>query len=316
MNENRKKCWLYAVLTLGASAGAAYFQHILNRDYADLEKGLYEIDATAPGAFYVFLVVAVLLMLTPVFTLRQDSLPKELKHGGLLTRFTAVASAVVLIISSVSYLMSYKANSPMVGEVDTAEKLTLLCSVLAFPAAIYFFSVAFSGKTKSKFSPFLSFFPVLWTLSYLMSVYFDRSMIINSPIKTLEQLSIIAFMVYQLFESRAMLGKSKGALYFCLSNITVILLSAAFVSKLIPVVLGAETLAVSYVYIIYFCVSALYIFARITDFASVSDGGSMHPKKIFPNIIPQNEELFTEEEDEEYSEEVSFDNEGQDTENK
>jgi hypothetical protein len=42
----------------------------------------------------------------------------------------------------------------------------------------------------------------------------------------------------------------------------------------------------------------------------------MHPKKIFPNIIPQNEELFTEEEDEEYSEEVSFDNEGQDTENK
>ena len=183
----------------------------------------------------------------------------------------------------------------------------LACSVLAFPAAIYYFSVAFSGRTKSKFAPFLSFFPVVWTLIYLMSVYFENGMIINSPIKTLEQLALISLMLYQLFESRAMLERSKGSLYFGISNITVILLSAAFVSKLIPLFTGEQTISIAFAYTIYFGVSALYVFARITDFAAKSDGGNTLHKKVFPNILPQNEELFTEDEGEDYTEDDAFD---------
>lgn len=311
MNENKKKCWLYAVLTLGASGAAAYFQYILNRDYADTEYGLYEIGSSAPGAFYIFLAVAGLLMITPVFTLRQDSLPVGLKHGGILTSITAIASAVFMIISSVSYLMSNKDSFLAFGGMDTATKLMLVCSVIAFPAAVYYFSVAFSGKSKSRFAPFLSFFPVIWTLAYLMAIYFDRGMIINSPVKTLEQLAIISFMLYQLFESRAMLEKSKSALYFSLSNITVILLAAAFISELIPVAMGTKQIGVSYVYIIYFSVSSLYVFARSVEFAAISDGVVVRTKKLFPNIIPQNEELFSEDEADADEEEMAFDVEGE-----
>ena len=168
-----------------------------------------------------------------------------------------------------------------------------MCVLLGFLAAIYYFIVAFSGRSKSSFAEWFSFFPMLWTLCYLLSVYFDHTALINSPIRVIQQLALIVFMVYQLFETRAMIGRAKPSLYFAVGGLAVLFLGTAFIPEIIPVLKGAVKLTYDKAYYLYGSLAMLYVFGRMIDFAFMC-GGKERPVLI---KFPQNDALFTEEED-------------------
>ena len=278
MNENKTKTWLYVIITVIVSAVAVVFQTILNNYYIEAETGLYEYGAQTPSAFYIFMGVALFLTVTASFVLRRDSLPKELNYSSIFTSLVSTLVACSLIFLAVVYIMSNSGGATLL-EKTAAFKLKNVCMYLSFPTAIYYFIVAFSGSSRSKFTAWFSFFPIIWTLSYLMSVYFDHSVLMNSPKRTLTEFALIILMLYQLYETRALIGKSKGVLYFILSNAAVIFLSAAFIPDVITFIKGDIRLSVDVLSSISIASMGLYVLSRAMSFAVHSDGEQVANKK-------------------------------------
>ncbi|MBR5322022.1 MAG: hypothetical protein IKU48_00550 [Clostridia bacterium] len=298
MNENKKIARLYVFLATAIAIAAVLFQYILYENYLELDTGIYIHNAKTPGAFYIFIIVAVILMATPALIFRKDLLPTELKRGTFITAITALLSAGTVAFCSISFFMDKSKISLITGvNLDTVEKIKTACAVVGFLAAVYYFFVAFSGENKSNFITFLSFFPVIWTLLLLMCLYFDRSGVINSPIKVLKQVALIVFMLYSLFEARASLGKSKPIIYFVFSNLAVIFLSAAFVPEIIYILRGTIELTVDSVFSIYCGASVLYILSRSIAFAESSNGNIVYAKK--KSSHKHKDSLFEPEEDSE-----------------
>lgn len=280
MNENKKIARLYVFLTAIIAAVAVVFQYILYENYLEIDTGIYIHGAETPGAFYIFIFIAVVLLMTPVLVFRKDLLPNELKRGTFLTSVTSLLSAAASAFIVVSY---FKGNDVVVAVTNpamtTIEKLKFACVIIGVLVSFYYFAVALSGKTKSDFISFLSFFPVIWTLLFLMCLYFDRSGVINSSVKVLRQVSLIVFMLYELFETRASLGKSKPTIYFILSNLAVVFLSIAFIPEIIYILQGTLELTVDSTFSIYCGVSVLYVLSRSIAFAESSNGNIIYAKK-------------------------------------
>lgn len=300
MNENKTKAWLYVIITVIVSAVAVVFQTILNNYYIEADTGLYEYGAQTPSAFYIFIGVALFLTVTASFVLRRDSLPKELNYGSIFTSLAATLVACSLIFLAVVYIMS---NSGEVSlfERTAAIKIKNVCMYLSFPTAIYYFIVAFSGSSRSKFTAWFSFFPIIWTLSYLMSVYFDHSVLMNSPKRTITELALIILMLYQLYETRALLAKSKAVIYFILSNAAVIFLSAAFIPEVIAFVKGEIKLSVDVLSSVCLGAIGVYVLSRAMSFAVHSDGEQIVNKKSLKKLVAPGasakDDLFEPEED-------------------
>ncbi len=294
MNENKKVAWLYVVLTMIISGVAVLFQFILDKFYLEAELGLYKSEVLTPEAFYVYLTVAVFLVISSVLIVRRDALPKDIKHGFWFTTLTSFAAAAVMIFSAVSFFMSDSIGIAYGAAAITVYKLRYACSVIAFPTGIYYFAVAFSGKNKTNFTSVLSFFPIVWTLLFIMSVYFDHSVLINSPVRVIQQLALIVLMLYQLFESRTLLGISKPILYFIFANLSVLFLSTAFIPEVISLVNGTAEFSLQTTYYLYGSVVSLYVLSRCIGFAVLCSGGEKKKETHKPKA---KEDLFTADDD-------------------
>ena len=287
MNENKKISWLYVGLTVIISAVATFFQYIVKNNYIDESVDLYKTGMVTPEAFGIFMVIAVLFIITPAFIMRLDAMPKQLKYGSFLTSIISIASAFLVLVTAVMFFMSKGSASELGNTQIMVYRLRFACSVIALPTAIYFLIVGFTTKKNNDVISWFSFFPIIWTLVYIMSVYFDHTSVINSPLRIVQQTALIVLLVYQLFETRCHIGKSKPVVYFILSNLTILFLSTAFIPDLADLLLGKAKLTLDMSYSLYGCVLALYVFARSVDFAI---GCNLDGKKIFSRkSTPQND---------------------------
>jgi len=267
MKENRKYTSLFIVLTLLLSVVAVWFQTILVEHYIEAETGLYKVGVITPEAMCIFVILSVLLISTVSFVIRMDAIPFGLKPWSVNTCITSIVSGAALGLTSVLYFLSAK-NVVVPG--STAEligKLSFAVAILGVPAALFYLTNAFTFRQKPRFVLFLSFFTVLWTLIYLMSLYFDQSVFMNSPVKVIREISLVFLLLYQLFEIRALLGKPKAALYFMFSLITVFMLSTAFVPAFIDFIQSGNKIDLEVSCLIYIMSMILYVFSRAVDFA-------------------------------------------------
>lgn len=298
MNENKKIARLYVFLTVIIAVVAVIFQYILYENYLEIDNNIYIHGAKTPGAFYIFIFIAVILLATPALIFRKDLLPNELKRGSFLTAVTSLLSAGTVAFMVVAYFKDNNVISAVTDSaLNTIEKLKLACVIISIFVFAYYIAVALFGKNKSGFITFLSFFPVIWTLLFLMCLYFDRSGVLNSPVKVLRQVALIVFMLYELFESRASLGKSKPIIYFIFSNLAVVFLSVAFVPEIIYILQGTLELTVDSLFGIYCGVSVLYVLARSVAFAESSNGNIVYMRNKHSHKTKEKGGLFNPDED-------------------
>lgn len=303
MNENKKVSWLYVALTPVIASVAVIFRMILKQYYIDASNGLYERNTVTPQVFGIFVAVAVVFILTSAFVMRMDAMPKQLKYGSVVTAVSSVIVACLLVVCAITFFTAKKDIIMPGSAEETVYKLRFICSVLAIPSAAYFFAVAFTGKNKNEVLSWLSFLPIALELAYLMAIYFDKSFMINSPERVYKQIAVIVLMVFQLFETRYHIGKSKPIIYFILSNATVLLLAIAFVPDVILFVKGSEKFSVTMAYALYGTGMALYALTRNVDFAL---GCNFEAKKT-SNKPPKNDLFTPDEDDEEETEEENND---------
>lgn len=138
--------------------------------------------------------------------------------GGVFCGLTVAASFVITLI-----------EQPFTGY----GTLDILCLVLLLPAALYFI---LGVAVKLTYTPkvLLGFSIILWSAVNLLKLYFDLTYTINNPAKVSEQLLSISFMLFFLYECRAIIGKGRPAVQLAVGNIAIVL---SFVS-VIPNVLA------------------------------------------------------------------------------
>ncbi len=271
MKGNKKFALLYVFLAVVLSAGAVYFQHILNDYYLEKRSGHYIADVLTPEIFVIYTVLSVLLLLTVVFVLRFDTMPREMRKGSVNTAFFSAIVALVWVFVAIVFFMNNKTVLVPGSSEQMVYRLRMIACVTAFPSAVYFLLTTMSGKNGSKFLSFLSFFPLITTLFLVMSLYFDRSVLINSPVKSFQQVAFIVLMLYLLFEIRTFIGRTKIVMNLILSLISTLFLSGAFVPGVIDIVMGKANLSPNNVHCLIGGVMALYTLSRAIDIALSAD---------------------------------------------
>jgi len=239
MNQTTKqkgKALLLALTVLSAVIAAvlAVWQSILLANDFDYLTHTYSADSLSPKALTLLLVLASVFFLSTLLWRKKEE-ESDFPSGGFLSCFAAILCGMLLLTAAglFFYRMVFS-NLPFAGSPDRAVYgLRLLSAFLALPAAAYFFRIAFSRKPLSRNAVLLSFAPVAWTGAFLICVYYDKTVRINSPLRILEQMALIALMLAFLYESRFHMGKPKAQVYTALSLTALPLLATAAIPRLV-----------------------------------------------------------------------------------
>lgn len=281
MNESGKKIAsiIYLLVTAVIAGVAVIFQNILVKHYYESGTGLYKAGTVAPQAFFVYLVISVLVMVAFAVALSEENCSNEMGGSSFLTGIISFCSAVVIIYSGISFFMAEREVFIPGSTEQIIYYFKLLGSVVAIFAGLYYFMAAFSGKTKSKLLPGFSFFPMIWTWFYLLSMYFDHSLRMNSPLRVLQQVALISLLLYQLLEIRVYLGKGKPFFMTLLTGTTVVLLSPSFIPQLFECINNKEKLSTDMLNYIYFGLMVFYVIFRMADTILLSENSDKPGKQ-------------------------------------
>lgn len=234
MNDKNKKLLGLFILTLAAALISAGARAVMTILCLDADYGVYTQGSILPTLTHILTLIFCLL--TGVFGLlaaREYPCPTTPS----VTSATVFTSCITAFLMAASTLLSLY-NIVVAGA--AADKFTILKIAASIPAVIFFFSLI---KTNIKPTPALavmSLFPTVWFAVDLIEVYFDKSLLITSPAKNFHQLALLSIMLYFLCESRFILGRPIGKLFFTMSSIAPILV---FTSS-IPAMLFSDKLMI------------------------------------------------------------------------
>lgn len=256
---------LFFLITAALSAAAALLQTYLFYAYYEEGLNLYKTGATKPGVFYIGVFICALFCASAYFILKKSE-TKILPPPDRFIIFTAILSGFQLA-ASVMFNVFYYVSGTYTGM--TALRAAVL--IAAIPASVYFIITALSSKPKRNVLMLCCFSTIIWATVYLMSIYFDMSSPLNSPIRILNQLALITIMLYFTFEARYLLGKPKPRLYFPAALLAMLFISMASGSDMFLTFAGIRPSSPETVFRIAEVAVMLYITARIRSIAFLKE---------------------------------------------
>ncbi|MBE6565054.1 MAG: hypothetical protein E7655_07260 [Ruminococcaceae bacterium] len=205
------------VLTALAAVSAlvlAVWQSLLLQSKFDFDTHTYDPGTASPMLMLAVLAVFVLFFLSTLVW-KKEKTEETLSRGGVLLSVSAsLCGAALLVSCGLFFHTMLFSGLPYAGNPDRAQyALKLASALLAIPSAVYFFRIAFSRQKLSRPAVMLSFAPVAYTAVFLVGVYYDRSIRLNSPVRILDQLALIALMLALLYESRFQMERPNARLY-------------------------------------------------------------------------------------------------------
>ncbi len=151
-------------------------------------------------------------------------------------------------------------------KVEVVSLLTTL--LLSLPAAVFFLKAESSKDENSQTVKVLSFFPILWSISYLIYLYFDNSTVINNSEKLYAQLSVIFIMLYLTSEAKYRITKPNHHLHLALSLLTIVVTATYCIPNLVLTVMLVLPFNIFSVYSGLQVALLLYAIIRTFQFAS------------------------------------------------
>ena len=169
--------------------------------------------------------------------------------------FAAVGIILILCsIGSLSFFTGIKRGA-----------LSSICGICCIACAVYFIANCLVAPDENNVKHTLSgfFLPISTTLLIAIS-YFDHSVSMNAPIKAMFHLSSISFMIWILYELRAMIGKQMPRAYFASGLCTMLLSGIASLPYIVYAIGGGLGDPVYPTYIIYNVVSfAIFVYSTV-----------------------------------------------------
>lgn len=172
------------------------------------------------------LVAAVVFFLSYIFTARKDmrfipSFSSPLNYGPC-----AIVSAALVFISV--YLLREAGIFT-----EGFNGLTLATGLLALVSVIYFAVSAISVKRRSIRRSDFGIIVLIFLCCYVAFIFFDTSSALNSPMKTVTLMSVLAMLVFFLYETRLSLGREMWRQYIAFGFIASLLSAYASIPALI-----------------------------------------------------------------------------------
>lgn len=260
MNKNNSLKGFVLLTLAGAliSAGARICAVLL---CLDTGYGVYERGSILPTVTHI-LTFAICAALAVYGFIKAKNYPRPAAPNvGSPTVFT---SCVLSFLLAAQTLLSLY-NIVIAGA--SPDKFTVLKIVFSIPSVIFFLSLIKTDVKQTPALAFMSFFPTAWFAVELIEVYFDKSLLITSPAKTFHELALLSVMLYLLCESRFVLSRSDGRLFFVTSGIApVVILTSALPSLILPdrLLIGSSD---SFLICAIECAAALFILTRSWAFA-------------------------------------------------
>ncbi len=243
------------LLTLLAAVG----QSLLYFFCFDNTLLLYE-RGPLPTLLGVFITVSILFMLSYIFVSKRepvdDTLPplnRNATFTAALAGFFTLATLILSLLYSLNGLEADALSSP----------LSIITTILAIPAACYFFVTALNPAPNPKIHALLGCTLVIWLILYTLSGYFHLDYSINSPIKIYNQMALLAAMLYFLQEVRYPIERQRPAQHRAFGFIAMLMLAAASLPTLLLTFAFRLSITSDTIYYLAELAMALYIFTRL-----------------------------------------------------
>ena len=280
MNTDKSKIFILIVAALIIAVGFAVVRTILVINYYDVEEGLYQVNAPGVTATRIlFGVSLVLLGVVSFFAMKKRKFKKmpESNHGVVFTSslcgFMFISSAVLISYYFLPSLfkavfgsgVSFGAYIKSDNGINVLLLIMLLLSVIfGLVSALYYFWCASTTTRLKKLNyKLLSLMPVLWAVFYLVYMYFNKDTVINSPERSVMQLSVIAVMIYFTSEARFHFGIASNRAYTAISLMTVTAVIFACVPRFILTAFWAMPFSTETVFGVLQLAIAVYIVFRL-----------------------------------------------------
>lgn len=215
MNQKSKRLSAYFKLLPITSVAAFTLRTVALLTSFDFLYGYFNNNVLITIA-NVLTVAACFLFLTYIFVSEKD---KRL-IASFSTPVTYVPTGAVftaLVMLSAYIYKRFAASGLSVTEAVQLKKFTLLfelaISVLSLVATVYFILAATLSERACNVRAGFGIFTVLFLALYAAFIYFDASLPMNAPNKTVDQMAILFCALFFLYETRISLGREKWHLY-------------------------------------------------------------------------------------------------------
>lgn len=222
MNKTVKILKNYSVLFAALTVLGIVLRSISLFSFYDSDIGYYKTEAVLPDIFHLLSVAVLPAALSAVFLLpKKDvySYPKlegnkALVSSGAIFCMASVAAYIVYSLVSLttpSYAIIGSAAQNKMGEIVPV--LALVFGVIS----IIYLCLVLLGKTRDDKHVYFGYTVILFVLMVLAKSYFDFYTTMNSPNKLLTQITLMAVMVYMLYELRLSLDNAAPRGYVCMA---------------------------------------------------------------------------------------------------
>ena len=181
---------------------------------------------------------ATVFFLSYIFTARKDmrfipSFSSPLNYGPCAIVSAALAFVAVHLISESGILK------------ESFNGLTLAVGILALVSIIYFAVSAISVKRRSIRRSDFGIIVLIFLCCYVAFIFFDTSSALNSPIKTVTLMAVLAILVFFLYETRISLGREMWRQYIAFGFIASLLSAYASIPALIMYFVKGRIIGIS-----------------------------------------------------------------------
>lgn len=231
MEKKNNSAYILPVCATVAAILSVVIRVLLSISSLDADYGVYKRGAVLPTVYHILLAVVCAAFIVPPFIrmiLKKDASgalidPKK----GDLTVFTSCVSAFLI-----AAVLLTKLYDVIVGQ-QALDRYGILTIVFGIPSIIFFLAILKSGIGHTPGLAFLSLFPIAFMATDLINVYFDKTLLITSPGRTLHELALLSGMLYFLNESRFLLEKPSAPLFYAFAPTAPVMMLTASVPELI-----------------------------------------------------------------------------------
>lgn len=227
--------------------------------------GVYVHGSVWPTVYHVVLGVIVAALAIAYIIIGRKNTENALIKGGTMSMFAAFSSALLLAVNIIISLYNI-----LMGDANPA-LLDVLEIASAIIAVIFFVLVALQKGERTVPLAITSLFPAVWCAVCVLRIYFDTSVLTNSPNKILGEFALLLAMLFFLMEARNQISIPLKGFYGATAlTAPIMLLSASIPNLIFRDRLGSGTASEAIHYVIYIALS-LFIYARLFSLAKQED---------------------------------------------
>ena len=235
----------------------------------------YKTATVMPTLYNILLLVCCIALFSVYFFIKPPKKSAVIPQSTVASLFASSLCGFFFISSMflVLYInFDFFANSGITIAWRSGEKIEVIAFIatliLSLPAAAFFLKAESTKNSDDTAVKVLSFFPILWGISYLIYLYFDNSVVINNSEKIYAQLSVILIMLYMTSEARYRIAKPKHHLHLALSLVTIVVTMTYCIPNLILTVMLVLPFDTFSIYSGLQVAILLYVVIRTFQFAS------------------------------------------------